>query len=108
VLEDIRKAFAQEPELTNLVASDVFSAQLNQLQDHIRAVLQVGIDNGIPMPATMAAMAYFDGYRRGWLPAGLIQAQRDFFGAHTYMRTDREGSFHTEWIAEMLSDGKVE
>lgn len=105
VLEDIRKAYAENPALTNMIASDVFSDQLNDLQTPIRAVIQIGVSNGIPMPAMMAALAYFDGYRLSWLPAALIQAQRDFFGAHTYMRIDKEGSFHTEWVAEMLEEG---
>jgi 6-phosphogluconate dehydrogenase len=51
----------------------------------------------VPMPAMMASLAYYDGYRSGWLPANLIQAQRDYFGAHTYERTDRQGIFHTQW-----------
>lgn len=97
LLEDIRMAFAQNPNLENLLLSDSFAQKLNQLEAPLRTAIKLGIDAGIPMPASMAALAYFDSLRRGWLPANLIQAQRDFFGAHTYQRTDRAGNFHTEW-----------
>ncbi|MDX1941596.1 MAG: NADP-dependent phosphogluconate dehydrogenase [Saprospiraceae bacterium] len=97
LLEDIRAAFAQEPDLPNLLVSDIFANQLNNLQESIRAIVKTAVSSGIPMPATVAALTYFDAYRRGWLPANLIQAQRDYFGAHTYQRTDREGTFHTQW-----------
>lgn len=60
-------------------------------------MIQTGVEYGIPIPAMMGALGYFDSYRSGWLPANLIMAQRDNFGAHTYERTDREGTFHTQW-----------
>jgi 6-phosphogluconate dehydrogenase len=63
----------------------------------MRAVLKSAIDLGIPMPAFMSALAYFDAYRSETLPTNLIQAQRDYFGAHTYERVDQEGIFHTQW-----------
>ena len=66
-------------------------------QDDIRQVIKTAVDAGIPIPAMMASLAYYDSYRSGWLPANLIQAQRDYFGAHTYERTDRKGIFHTQW-----------
>ncbi|MBK7872171.1 MAG: NADP-dependent phosphogluconate dehydrogenase [Saprospiraceae bacterium] len=97
LLEDIRAAFAKEPDLSNLLVSDIFANQLNNLQESIRAIVKTAVSSGVPMPATVAALTYFDAYRRGWLPANLIQAQRDYFGAHTYQRTDREGTFHTHW-----------
>jgi 6-phosphogluconate dehydrogenase len=99
LLEDIRVAFAENAALPNLLVSPVFAKQVNELQTGIRSVLSTAIASGIPMPATSAALAYFDAYRRGWLPANLIQAQRDYFGAHTYQRTDQEGTFHTDWAS---------
>ncbi len=97
LLEDIRKVYTEQPGLTNLMWSDVFSEVLMQAQAHMRKVVQVAVDCGIPVPAMMGALSYFDSFRSGWLPANLIQAQRDNFGAHTYARTDREGIFHTHW-----------
>ena len=97
MLEDITKAFTADPALNNLMLSKTFSQQLNQLQIHTRSVISTAISAGIPVPAMMASLSYFDSYRSSWLPANLVQAQRDFFGAHTYERLDRPGSFHTEW-----------
>ena len=68
-----------------------------QSQKGIRKIIQTAVETGIPLPAMMNALAYFDGYNSAWLPANLIQAQRDDFGAHTYERNDREGIFHTHW-----------
>ena len=76
---------------------DVFANALGSRQDAWRLVVKTGIDAGIPLPAMSASLAYYDSYRSARLPANLIQAQRDFFGAHTYRRVDAEGSFHTEW-----------
>jgi 6-phosphogluconate dehydrogenase len=97
LLKDIRSAFSKQPDLSNLMLSDEFSKKLIQSQVAIRQVIQTGVAYGIPIPAMMGALAYFDSYRSGWLPANLIQAQRDNFGAHTYERNDREGIFHTHW-----------
>jgi 6-phosphogluconate dehydrogenase len=97
LLEDIRSAFSKQPDLSNLMLSDSFSKKLVQSQMDLRKVIQTAVASGIPVPALMGALAYFDSYRSGWLPANLIQAQRDNFGAHTYERTDREGIFHTQW-----------
>ena len=97
MLEDITKAFTANPSLNNLMTSEVFSEQLNHLQKHTRSVICTAVSAGIPVPAMMASLSYFDSYRSSWLPANLIQAQRDFFGAHTYERIDGQGSFHTEW-----------
>lgn len=97
LLEDIRAVFAKEPDLPNLLISNVFASKVNSLQESVRNIIKTGISAGIPLPATSAALNYFDACRRGWLPANLIQAQRDYFGAHTYQRTDQEGTFHTQW-----------
>lgn len=97
LLEDIRATFSQNPDLSNIILSDTFSKELIQTQVATRKIIQTGVTCGIPIPAIMGALAYFDSYRSGWLPANLIQAQRDNFGAHTYERNDREGIFHTIW-----------
>ena len=97
LLEDIRTVFSQQPGLSNLLLSNTFSKKLMQSQKGIRKVIQTAVETGIPLPAMMSALAYFDSYNSAWLPANLIQAQRDDFGAHTYERNDREGIFHTHW-----------
>ena len=97
LLEEIRTAFSQQPDLSNLLLSDAFSKKLMQSQIGIRKAVQTAVESGVPVPAMMGALAYFDSYRSGWLPANLIQAQRHDFGAHTYERNDREGIFHTHW-----------
>ena len=97
LLEDIRSAFSKQPDLSNLMLSEVFSKKLIQSQESIRKAIRIGVESGVPIPAMMGALAYFDSYRSGWLPANLIQAQRDDFGAHKYERNDREGIFHTYW-----------
>jgi 6-phosphogluconate dehydrogenase len=66
-------------------------------QGDLRTVVRTASELGIPTPGFMVSLAYFDGYRSAWLPANLIQAQRDYFGAHTYERIDEKGKFHTEW-----------
>jgi len=97
LLEDILSAYKSEPELANLLINDNIAIKLQSAQDGFRLALKTGIEAGVPMPVMMASLAYYDGYRSGWLPANLIQAQRDYFGAHTYERTDRAGTFHTQW-----------
>jgi 6-phosphogluconate dehydrogenase len=69
-------------------------------QEDLRAVVRAAAEWGIPSPGLAVSLAYFDGYRSAWLPANLIQAQRDYFGAHTYERIDAKGSFHTQWTEE--------
>ena len=66
-------------------------------QADLRSVVHAAAELGIPTPGLMVALAYFDAYRSAWLPANLIQAQRDYFGAHTYERVDAKGTFHTQW-----------
>lgn len=96
-LDDIRTALRNDPNLPNLLVAPFFREALVGVQDAWRHVLETAVRMGIPTPAMSASLAYFDGYRSARLPANLIQAQRDFFGAHTYERIDREGIFHTDW-----------
>jgi 6-phosphogluconate dehydrogenase len=96
-LEDIRRAYATRSDLPNLLLDPTVSADLLDRQGDMRAILKLAIDQGIPMPAFMSTLGYFDAYRSETLPTNLIQAQRDYFGAHTYERVDQEGVFHTQW-----------
>ncbi|MGQ0634917.1 MAG: decarboxylating NADP(+)-dependent phosphogluconate dehydrogenase [Planctomycetaceae bacterium] len=98
-LEDIKRAFDKNPRLENLLLDDFFSSAIKKAEPGWRHVVATAVDLGLPVPAFASALAYFDGYRRDRLPANLLQAQRDYFGAHTYQRIDREGTFHTDWIA---------
>jgi len=84
--------------LENLMLAPYFSAALTESQTAWRTVVATAAAHGIPAPALMTALAYYDGYRSSHLPANLLQAQRDYFGAHTYERTDKKGSFHSEWL----------
>jgi 6-phosphogluconate dehydrogenase len=97
LLGEIRDAFARRPQLANLMLDAAFRDALAERQDGWRHVVQAAVGLGIPVPAMSASLAYYDAYRSERLPANLTQAQRDFFGAHTYRRLDREGVFHTEW-----------
>ena len=76
-----------------------FSRALNDRQAALRKVVALAVEFGIPVPAFSSALAYYDAYRSERLPANLTQAQRDYFGAHTYRRIDRPGTFHTEWMS---------
>ena len=96
-LDDIMKVYKEEPNLPNLLLAKRFKDAFSQRQDSWRRVVKTALDNGIPTPAFSASLAYYDSYRRERLPANVIQAQRDFFGAHTYERVDKAGTFHTEW-----------
>jgi len=97
LLEDIATAFEFEHDLLNLLLNDVFRDAVLKSQSAWREVVKTAIDLGIPMMGMSASLAYFDAYRSERLPANLIQAQRDLFGAHTYRRADKDGAFHTEW-----------
>jgi len=97
LLEGIRAAYRARPDLPNLLVDPHLAREVMARQDDLRAVVSTAAELGIPMPGLMATLAYYDGYRSAWLPANLIQAQRDYFGAHTYERVDEEGVFHTEW-----------
>ncbi len=98
-LSDVRRAFKGNPKLTNLMMDPEFSKAINDRQVALRKVVALAAESGIPVPAFSSALAYYDSYRSGRLPANLTQAQRDYFGAHTYRRIDRPGIFHTEWTA---------
>jgi 6-phosphogluconate dehydrogenase len=97
-LDRIKEAFDADAELENLLLHSYFRDAIHQTQDAWRHVVVVATKFGLPVPAFSTALAYYDGYRRARLPANLLQAQRDYFGAHTYQRIDREGTFHTDWI----------
>jgi len=99
-LNDITQAFQRNPDVPNLMVDRQFAQQMNASQMALRKVVALAAENGIPALAFSSALAYFDAYRSARLPANLTQAQRDYFGAHTYRRVDREGSFHTQWIDE--------
>lgn len=100
-LEDIKKAFERNPELTNLLLDPFFIEAIEQHQAKWREAIIEAKRFGIPTPAFSASLDYYDSYRRANLSANMIQAQRDFFGAHTYERVDQDGIFHTEWEAEL-------
>ncbi len=97
LLEDIREAFSTHKSLKNLMLTPSVVPKLQSMQDDIRFIINKAVDLGIPAPAHMVSLAYYDGYRSERLPANLIQAQRDDFGSHTYERIDEDGTFHTEW-----------
>jgi 6-phosphogluconate dehydrogenase len=97
LLEPIRRAFHDRPDLKNLLLDPLLGEMVMRDQTDLRAVVAAGAASGIPTPGLAACLAYFDAYRSGWLPANLVQAQRDYFGAHQYRTLDREGLSHTEW-----------
>jgi 6-phosphogluconate dehydrogenase len=97
LLNDIMGAYQRDPALVNLLLDEAFTQAVASRQANWRKVIQTGIELGIPVLAMGASLAYFDAYRSERLPANLTQAQRDYFGAHTYRRVDKTGSFHTDW-----------
>jgi len=97
-LERIYEAYKAQPDLENLMLAPYFADALAKAQQSWRHVIATAATIGVPVPAFMTALAYYDGYRHASLPANLLQAQRDYFGAHTYERTDKPGTFHTEWL----------
>lgn len=99
LLEAIRKVYRAQPDLTNMLLSNEFKDELAATEEATRSVLKKAIDAGIPTLTLGSALNYFDAYRSERLPLNLVQAQRDFFGSHTYERLDRKGAFHTEWGA---------
>jgi 6-phosphogluconate dehydrogenase len=98
-LGKIKDAFDRNAKLTNLLIDSYFAGEVSRAQPGWRRAVAAGVMHGIPLPAMSAALAYFDGYRCARLPANLLQAQRDYFGAHTYERVDRPRGqfFHTNW-----------
>jgi len=99
-LGKINEAYESNPSIANLLLAPWFSGILSSYQGAWRTVIAEAVTQGIPVPAFTSALAYFDSYRSATLPANLLQAQRDYFGAHTYRRVDREGVFHTQWEEE--------
>lgn len=97
-LQKITDAYAENPAIANLLLAPYFKKIADEYQQALRDIVAYAVQNGIPVPTFSAAIAYYDSYRSAVLPANLIQAQRDYFGAHTYRRTDKEGIFHTEWL----------
>lgn len=99
-LQKITDAYDKDPDIDNLLLDDYFKEIAEKYQQAVRDVIAVAVQAGVPVPAFSSAIAYFDSYRAKRLPANLIQAQRDFFGAHTYERVDEEGIFHYSWYDE--------
>lgn len=101
-LGDIKAAFDKSPDLENLLLDDFFRQAIDRAQPSWRRVVSTAVELGLPVPGFSSALSYYDGYRRERLPANLLQAQRDYFGAHTYERLDRPRgeTFHTDWIRE--------
>ncbi|NDL62305.1 NADP-dependent phosphogluconate dehydrogenase [Acerihabitans arboris] len=97
-LQKITDAYADNADIANLLLAPYFKKVADDYQQALRDVVAYAVQHGIPTPTLSAAIAYYDSYRAAVLPANLIQAQRDYFGAHTYKRTDKEGVFHTEWL----------
>lgn len=99
-LNRVRDAYAARPDLPSLLSDDTFAAEIGRAQDDWRGVVAAAAVRGVPTPGFSAALAYYDALRAERLPAALVQGQRDFFGAHTYRRADRDGVFHTLWAGD--------
>ncbi|UVI33393.1 NADP-dependent phosphogluconate dehydrogenase [Paenibacillus spongiae] len=97
-LQNIKDAYDRNPALSNLFLDEYFSQIVDNYQEAWRKVIAIAVSRGIPVPAFASALAYYDSYRTERLPANLLQAQRDYFGAHTFQRLDKEGSFHFQWM----------
>lgn len=97
-LQKIKDAYDKNPELANLMLDEYFRGILQNYQQDWRKVIAEAVTLGIPAPAFSSALSYYDSYRSSHLPANILQAQRDYFGAHTYQRIDKEGTFHTQWF----------
>ena len=97
-LNRIVEAYQRDPALHNLLLDSYFTGIVKKTQDNWRVAVATAVDFGVAVPAFGASLSYFDSYRQARLPANLLQAQRDFFGAHTYERVDKPGTFHTEWM----------
>lgn len=96
-LQNIKDAYDKDKQLRNLLLDPYFNAVTDKYQGGLRQIISIAVQQGIPVPGFSAALSYYDSYRSATLPANLLQAQRDYFGAHTYKRIDKEGTFHTEW-----------
>jgi 6-phosphogluconate dehydrogenase len=97
-LDRIKEAFDADKHLENLLLAPYFTAAVEKAQPAWRRVVCAAVESGIAVPAFATALAYYDGYRQARLPANLLQAQRDYFGAHTYQRVDKPGVFHSDWL----------
>ncbi len=100
LLDDIRAAFHRRPDLPNLLLDPGLASKVSAQLESLRQIVCMASERGIPAPGLMVSLAYLDSFRSASLPANLIQAQRDYFGAHTYERTDAKGTFHTRWDDE--------
>lgn len=98
-LQNIKDAYDRDPALNNLLLDPYFQSVIDKYQVAWRKVIAIAVTHGVPVPAFASALAYFDSYRSATLPANLLQAQRDYFGAHTFKRVDKEGVFHFNWMA---------
>jgi 6-phosphogluconate dehydrogenase len=96
-LNRIREAYERDPKLSNLLLDDYFRDAVVKAEAAWRRVIVLAVENGVAVPAFSSSLAYYDGLRRARGPANLLQGLRDYFGAHTYRRLDKEGSFHTRW-----------
>jgi 6-phosphogluconate dehydrogenase len=99
-LDRIKDSYAESPDLSNLMLAPFFQQALASAQPAWRSVIKHAVEQGVPIPAFASSLAYYDGYRRARGPANLIQGLRDYFGAHTYHRSDREGAYHTRWAQD--------
>jgi 6-phosphogluconate dehydrogenase len=97
-LQKIKDAYDRDPGLKNLLLDPYFKEIVESYQGALREIVALAAQSGIAVPCSASALAYYDSYRTETLPANLLQAQRDYFGAHTYQRVDKEGIFHTEWM----------
>jgi 6-phosphogluconate dehydrogenase len=97
-LQNIKDAYDRDPQIKNLLLDPYFKEIIETYQEDAREVVATAVKLGIPTPGLASALSYYDSYRSATLPANLLQAQRDYFGAHTYKRIDKEGTFHTEWL----------
>lgn len=102
LLNELGKAYEQNPALTNIIRSPVFQPTLEALRKDVASLVNLSVNSKAPVAALSASLQYFDAYCSERLPANLVQGQRDYFGAHTYERTDKPGSFHAEWVDKPL------
>jgi 6-phosphogluconate dehydrogenase len=96
-LDRIKEAYERNPKLANLLLDDYFLSAVTRTERAWQQVIRLAVESGVPTPAFSSSLAYYDGLRRARGPANLLQGLRDYFGAHTYRRLDKEGSFHTRW-----------
>src|SRR5699024_7322198 len=95
-LQKIKEAYDRDPEMANLLLDPYFKEIADKYQESLRKVVALAVENGIPVPGLSAAISYYDSYRSEGLPTNLLQDQQDYFGANTYKRIDKEGTFHTD------------